>query len=224
MTRYEGDSRMSKKEHQPDSMAWATGTSLQAKFTLGMLVILIGLTAFLSYWLYRSLEQNLIDSVDEKSRIILHELEATRSYVRDTLRPRISSIVSSDEFIIEAMSTSYVSRKIMERFKEWYPEFSYKRVAQNPRNPDNRASLFEITITKQLDRDRNLKEWQGIRTIDGTRFFVRMTPLVHGKGVPTMPRGPKGLSGEAHRVIRKRRRIRKEAWRCRGHGCTVIPH
>lgn len=156
------------------------GLSLQVKFTTGMAMILFGLSALLSFGLYKELESLLIKNVYEKSQLVMLELEATRSYVRDVLRPKVASMVSEDDFVIEAMSTSYVSRKIMERFQKFHPDFLYKRVAagQNPRNPDNAATPFERDLINTFDKNRHLKEWQGIVTRDDVRFFVMVTPIL----------------------------------------------
>ena len=153
------------------------GLSLQTKFSLGMILILLIVTGALSYWLYRELEKSLINSVYEKSEIILAELEATRKYVSDTLRPRIYSLVAPDEFVLEAMSTTYVSTKIMERFRRSFPEFLYKRAAVNPRNPQNEADVFEKDIMDLFLKDREMKDWKGVVTRNQQRFFVRMVPI-----------------------------------------------
>jgi two-component system, NtrC family, sensor kinase len=153
------------------------GLSLQTKFSLGMTVILLIVTGALSYWLYRELEKSLINSVYEKSEIILAELEATRKYVSDTLRPRIYSLLPSDEFILEAMSTTYVSTKIMERFRSSFPDFLYKRAAINSRNPKNEADVFEKDIMDLFLKDREMKDWKGVVTRNQQRFFVRMVPI-----------------------------------------------
>ncbi|MEW6348764.1 MAG: DUF3365 domain-containing protein [Thermodesulfobacteriota bacterium] len=159
---------------------WLYGLSLQVKFTIGMTVILFGLSALLSFGLYKELEALLIRTVYEKSQLVMAELEATRSYVRDVLRPKVSSIVPEDEFIIEAMSSSYVSRKIMERFQLAHPDFTYKRVAAsaNPRNPANLATPFERELILRFGKNRNLQDWQGIVTHRNSRFFVMMTPIL----------------------------------------------
>ncbi len=153
------------------------GFSLQIKFCVGIILILGGFAGLLSYGLYRQLEDGLIQNVYEESQIILAELEATRKYVADTLRPKISSIVHSDEFILEAMSTTYVSTKIMEQFSSYFPNFTYKRAALFPRNPKNRADAFEASILERFGNDHTLKEWQGIVSRGNERFFVRMAPI-----------------------------------------------
>ncbi len=141
-------------------------------------MIVVSLSGLLSYGLYKELERTLVANVYDKSQLILAELEATRQYVRDILRPKIRSLVPPDEFILEAMSTSYVTRSIMDRFKNWHPDFSYKRAALDPRNPDNMASDLEKTVMVQLAKSRSLKDWQGmVARSGGDRYFVRMTPI-----------------------------------------------
>lgn len=151
--------------------------SLQIKFCVGIIVIFGGFAGLLSYGLYRQLEDTLIQNVYEESQIILAELEATRKYVAETLRPKISSILHSDEFILEAMSTTYVSRQIMEQFSSFFPNFTYKRAALHPRNVKNCADAFEEAALERFQNDRSMKEWQGIVTRNKERFFVRMSPI-----------------------------------------------
>lgn len=153
------------------------GLSLQLKFSIGIILILGGFAGLLSYGLYRQLEESLVENVYEESQIILAELEATRKYVADTLRPKISSLVPSDEFVLEAMSTTYVSRQIMDRFRSAFPNFTYKRAAISPRNEQNKADPFEKEILQRFEKDHLLKEWQGIVQRGTERFFVRMVPI-----------------------------------------------
>jgi len=166
-----------KSESPPQTSDVRKGLSLQIKFSLGMIVILLVVTGAVSYWLYSELEKSLIDNVHEKSEIILTELEATRNYVAQTLRPRIYSLLSADEFILEAMSTTYVSKKIMERFRNSFPDFQYKRAAIDARNPQNEADVFEREIMERFRKDGAQKDWKGIVTRKQQRFFVRMIPL-----------------------------------------------
>jgi two-component system, NtrC family, sensor kinase len=153
------------------------GLSLQAKFSAGIIIIVGLFAGLLSYELYSQLKESLTSNVYEKSQVILAELEATRKYVSDILRPRISSMVPGDEFVLEAMSTTYVSRQIMERFQNMFPEFRYKRAATNPRVPSNQADTFESKILSEFQKSPSLKDWQGIVTRSGERFFVRMVPI-----------------------------------------------
>ncbi len=155
----------------------ARDLSLQTKFSLGIVIILGVFTGFLSYGLYKQLEDSLIRNVDQKSEIILAELGATRNYVSSILRPKISSLIADDEFVLEAMSSAYVSRQIMDRFQKTFPAFRYKRAAIDSRGPLNEADAFEREILCRLRADPHLKDWQGLVTRNNERFFVRMVPI-----------------------------------------------
>lgn len=48
-----------------------------------------------------------------KSEVILREAEAIRSYVKEELRPKMYALHGKDTLIIEAMSTTYISTRIM---------------------------------------------------------------------------------------------------------------
>jgi two-component system, NtrC family, sensor kinase len=165
------------KAQAPSPVVGPRGFSLLTKFSAGIVIILGLFTGLLSYGLYKQLEESLIRSVYEKSEIILAELEATRKYVSDILRPRISSLISGDEFVLEAMSTTYVSRQIMERFQKTFPEFRYKRAAMDSRALLNQADTFESEILSRFQQDPSLKDWQGLVTRNNERFFVRMVPI-----------------------------------------------
>ncbi len=164
---------------QDESLAAKTrGFSLQTKFGVGIVIIMGLFTGLLSYGLYKQLEASLISNVYEKSEVILAELEATRKYVSDILRPKVSSLIPGDEFVLEAMSTSYVSRQIMERFEKTFPEFHYKRAAMRPRAHLNQADRFEAEILSRFQKDPSLMDWQGLVTNHkDERFFVRMVPI-----------------------------------------------
>lgn len=151
--------------------------SLQTKFSLGIFAMLFLVASILSYGLYRELQESLIKSVYEKSQIILTELEATRNYVSAILRPKMSSLIDPEEFIPEGMSTSYVTRKIMERFRDSLTEFSYKRAAIDPRNPLNTADETETLVINNFSGNKLRQDWQGMVTRDGKSYFVRMSPI-----------------------------------------------
>ncbi len=100
-----------------------------------------------------------------------------RSYVKDILRPKVSQLVSSEQFILEAMSTSYISRQIMNNVKKSFPEFDYKRAALDPRNPVNLADDFEQGMLLWFGDHRDQKQWSGMIKKGGRAYFVRMMPV-----------------------------------------------
>jgi hypothetical protein len=151
-------------------------TNLKKRFLLWSALILIGgglLLSALSFWNTRRL---LMADAMTKSEVILREVEAIRSYVKKELRPKMYALHGRDSFIIEAMSTTYISTSIMARFAETMPNYVYRRVSLNPHNPRNLADSFEEEMFDWFEEDSERLFWQGIVKKNGDSFFVSMVP------------------------------------------------
>lgn len=151
-------------------------TNLKQRFFLWSALILLGggvLLSVLSFWNTRRL---LMSEAMTKSEVILQEVEAIRSYVKKELRPKMYELHGADTFIIEAMSTTYVSTTIMERFAESMPNYIYRRASLNPHNPRNLADPFEEEMFDWFEEDRERSIWQGVVKKNGESFFISMHP------------------------------------------------
>jgi hypothetical protein len=151
-------------------------TNLKQRFFLWSALILLGgglLLSALSFWNTRRL---LMSEAMTKSEVILQEVEAIRSYVKKELRPKMNELLGADAFIIEAMSTTYVSTTIMERFAESMPNYIYRRASVNPHNPRNLADPFEEEMFDWFEEDRGRSFWQGVVKKNGESFFISMIP------------------------------------------------
>jgi len=151
-------------------------TNLKQRFFLWSTLILIGgglLLSALSFWNTRRL---LMTEAMTKSEVILQEVEAIRSYVKEELRPKMFKLHGQDAFIIEAMSTTYVSTTIMERFARSMPNYIYRRASLNPHNPRNLADPFEEEMFDWFEEDPGRTFWQGIVKKKGESFFISMVP------------------------------------------------
>jgi hypothetical protein len=150
--------------------------NLKQRFFLWSALILIGgglLLSALSFWNTRRL---LMADAMTKSEVILQEVEAIRSYVREELRPTMVSLLGRDTFIIEAMSTTYVSTTIMKRFADSMPDYIYRRASVNPHNPRNLADPFEEEMLDWFERDSSRTFWQDVIKKNGKAFFISMIP------------------------------------------------
>ncbi len=151
-------------------------TNLKQRFFLWSAIILLGgglLLSALSFWNTRRL---LMAEAMTKSEVILQEVEAIRSYVKEELRPKMNELHGPDAFIIEAMSTTYVSTTIMERFAQSMPNYIYRRASLNPHNPRNLADPFEEEMFDWFEADSGRSFWQGIVDKNGEPFFISMIP------------------------------------------------
>ena len=130
-----------------------------------------------SWYQYRNLQSQALNSVYRRADIFLSAASSIRGYVKDVLRPKIVDNVASDRFILEAMSTSFISRQIMNDLRKSYPEFYYKRAANNPRNNVNRADDFEDKMLHWFTSNPRKDQWEGMVKKDGQTFYTRMKPI-----------------------------------------------
>ncbi|PKL51434.1 MAG: hypothetical protein CVV37_06490 [Nitrospira bacterium HGW-Nitrospira-1] len=117
----------------------------------------------------------------ETCRLIVVEVDSIQRYVRETLRPTVETLIGKEEFVPEAMSTTFVSRKIVEKFLDVYRDYYFKFADRNPRNPLNLADDKELELIKMFKADPKLKEWRGIIKRNGMPYFTVAMPIIFEK-------------------------------------------
>lgn len=183
--------------------------SLQSKFILGLLgvigvISIVNLTA-----LYFFMQNTLEEEVSTRASIVLEQVDAVKSYVRTTLRPRMFEELD-DKFILEAMSSSFISRRVMERTDHSERDYVYRRVAINARNPAFEANSVEQDLIRYFRIHEDMEIWEGRRMIDGQEVFIMARPvtftadcmLCHGdpNQAPRELRAQYGSTGYNHQV------------------------
>ncbi|MUM76624.1 DUF3365 domain-containing protein [Pseudodesulfovibrio sp. F-1] len=151
--------------------------SLQSKFLIGLIAtsLVIGgiLYAVFSYYMGKLLE----GEVHAKASMVLAQVDSVQSYVRHVLRPAMY-VKLPDAFVIEAMSSSYISRRVMSRISDGSTHHVYRRVAIGARNEDFEANELERSLVARFQKDRAAQIWHGYENIDGVRHFVMARPVV----------------------------------------------
>ncbi|SMC20584.1 PAS domain S-box-containing protein [Desulfacinum hydrothermale DSM 13146] len=151
--------------------------SIQQKFLIGTALILLVFCVLLAALLYVQEKNLLAETAYNKSEMVMAAVEANRNYVRHVLRPKMYEVLGEDAFVLEAMSTSYVSRAVMDRFRKTLPEYAYRRVAINARNPSSEANPLEREMIRYFETDRSRTEWHGIVKLNGISYFYRFKPV-----------------------------------------------
>ena len=132
--------------------------SLQGRFLLGLLAAIMLLGLFFSIVLRAHMQELFISEARSKANLMAAHTEAIQSYVRNVLRPAVSHALPPDEFIIEAMSTSFATRHILSVLSGEESHFIYRRVAKNARNPDyevnDRERVFFERFTEHPELSR----------------------------------------------------------------------
>lgn len=152
--------------------------NLQAKFLMGLGAIVLSLGVFFASSLYFHLSSLLDTQVKDKADLVFSQVSSVQSYVGEILRPKMFATLPEDEFIIEAMSSSYISRSIMDRLNLDNSEYHYRRVAENARNPQFEINGQEQGLLEYFRKHPTEEYWEGYRKVAGNEFFVKARPVV----------------------------------------------
>jgi PAS domain S-box-containing protein len=150
---------------------------VQRKFLLGLAGILFFFCLLWAATMYSYQRNRLQEEAFRRTELVMEAVNASRAYIREILRPRMYDLLGRDVFIIEAMSTSYATRVIMEKFREGMPNITYRRVAINARNPEFEADQQEQEMIQYFNENPETQSWQGIREVGEERYYVRYSPV-----------------------------------------------
>ena len=152
--------------------------TLQTKLAIRLFLVLTGIGLLFGVSLNQYLRAVLEAEVSDKANLVFSNLQAVQTYVREILRPVMFESLPHDDFIIEAMSTSYVTRKVMSDLNVGKDQFSYRRVALSPRNPEYAANATGARAHRPL---------RG-QSLEATHF----SKLFPGQGRGVLHHGPAG--------------------------------
>lgn len=156
--------------------------ALKTQFYIGMACILLLFCSGIAMVQYLYLKNLVTDSIYKETEIYLAAAEASRTYVKDVLRPSMKKMLPPGQFHLPSMSTSFVTRNIMNRIQERFPEFQYIRAANNPRNPINQADDFELKMLQWFTDHHDNDQWSGIMSKNNRSFYARLKPIYAEKG------------------------------------------
>ncbi len=151
--------------------------SVQTRFKVGTGLILIVVCVGASLLVYQFGKDQIEEAVYKETEFYISAVEATRTYVKDVLRPKMYEILPEDHFVVEAMSTSYVGRDIMGRVHSRFKNFRYKRASKRPMNAMNAADALEMKMIEKFNADPNLQEWSGIVEKEGSSYYTRFRAI-----------------------------------------------
>ncbi len=150
----------------------------QTRFLLVLAAILIIFSGLTASTIYHHEMENLEINAHEKTELVMKAIEANRNYVQDVLRPAMYKELGEKRFVLEAMSSSYISRMIMEGFNKQVQGFIYRRVAIDAKNPAYEANALETEMIERFRKDTTVEEWQGILEMEGKKYFMRFQPVI----------------------------------------------
>ncbi|WP_248277534.1 DUF3365 domain-containing protein [Brasilonema sp. UFV-L1] len=119
------------------------------------------------------------NEISSNAWLLFRTINSIRSYTNEEVNPELEKRLKNDEFAAQAIP-SYSSRRIFEKLRndnDAYKNYFYKEAMLNPTNPRDKADSYETTVIQNLQKDKNLKELSGYRSLDGERFYYIARPL-----------------------------------------------
>ena len=151
--------------------------TLQGRFLAGLLAAMLLMCVFFAVVLRLHTRELLASEAREKANLMVAHTEAIQGYVRSTLRPALAGHIASDDFIIEAMSTSYVTRHILSALSIDSRSFVYRRVSASPRNPEYAFNDEERELAAVFENAPALPRLDRSVIRNGVEFLVMARPV-----------------------------------------------
>lgn len=149
---------------------------IQTKFLSGLMLAALFFGVVFSFGFYFHMRNVLEEEVRDKAKLILTHVDSVQHYVRDILRPVMYERLPS-AFVIQAMSSSYISRQIMASVNSPQDGTIFRRVAIGARNPDYEANEKERSLIQQFRTNAKLELWQGYREINNEQYYLMVRPV-----------------------------------------------
>jgi signal transduction histidine kinase/DNA-binding response OmpR family regulator len=151
--------------------------SIGTRFSVAIAAFAIVFSAIVLWQAWSSAKQHSEELTSQQARLALEFDLAIREYVGQSIRPEMQKRITKDDFVVEAMSTSYVARRITERVSQQFPDYLLKFPSDNPRNPKNRAGPEEEGLLQRFRENPGLRQWDGPLEIDGKEYYACLKPM-----------------------------------------------
>jgi signal transduction histidine kinase len=150
---------------------------IQHKFLIGLAAIFLLLGVIFLFALNMHLREMLHIEAEDNAEIVFSHLTSLQNYVRTTLRPAVHQALPPEEFLLEAMSTSFVTRKVLVDMNTQGDQYLYRRVALFPRNPASAANEMERGLISRFQEHPDETTYSGYRIINGVENYVMARPV-----------------------------------------------
>ena len=135
--------------------------NLRLKFIAGLVIFALTLGLCITIIIYFHFNSIMKSEISERSKLLLSMSNAVQDYVKTDLRPVMFKTLPKDKFILQAMSSSYISNHIMAGLNIQNSfRYYYRRVSIKPRYPGSKANPFEKKLIKLFNSNRKLKLWE----------------------------------------------------------------
>jgi len=151
--------------------------SINTKFVIAVAVFAVAFSALILSQTWLSTKAHMEELTRVQAKLALEFDLAIRGYVGAAIRPEMEKLIGEDEFVVEAMSTSYVAREVFDRVREEFPDYVIKFSSDNPRNPANVAGPAERAKLEWFRQNPGVQRWEGKLEMDGREWFACLSAM-----------------------------------------------
>jgi len=151
--------------------------SIGTKFSVAVglfAAVFCGIILYRAWW---SAKSHVDDLTATAAQLALKFDLAIRKYAGEVIRPAMAARVGKDEFVVEAMSTSYIAREIFDEVRKEFPDYVIKFSSDDPRNPKNAAGPEELEIIGYFRDHPGETRWVGRLEMNGSEYFAHLSPM-----------------------------------------------
>ncbi len=143
--------------------------SIGTRFSIVVGAFAVAFSVLILYRAWSSTRDHMEKVTALQAELALEFDLAIREYAAESIRPEMAKRIGEDEFIVEAMSTSYIAREVFEKVHKKFPEYVIKFSSDNPRNLENLAGPEELKLLEyfrehpeetQVDRQDPDERWR----------------------------------------------------------------
>ena len=130
----------------------------------------------------------ILDRAGRNVQNLILSHRGLHQYIQEIMHPTFYNAVKkgsiSDRYYApQIFSSSYIVRVMhgfynKELLKYGRQEIYYKLASENPRNPVNKADVFESNLIKMFNNRRDLKDYREIITLDGKKYLYYAIPFL----------------------------------------------
>jgi len=141
--------------------------------TLALLFVVVT-----TYSTWRWSWKQIHEEAQAKARLVSEVNKALRHYVHTHIRPELQRRMGPGEFVPQAMSTSRISREVLEEVQKSTGQFIVRFPRRRPLNPINRPTPEEEKLIRYFEENPEAERWAGkMRLFEGgEEFYVEAFP------------------------------------------------
>ena len=149
--------------------------SIGTKFSLAVVGLAFVFSGVILYRAWSTTKAHTDELTSQQAALALEFDLAIRHYAAEAIRPAMEKRVGKDEFVIEAMSTSFIARSIFDKVDDTFPDYVIKFSSDNPRNPANLAGPKEAELLQYFQDNPEESRWMGKLTLNGKEYFAHLS-------------------------------------------------